>query len=249
MRAPLCECFWSYQGEGPWAGAPTLFVRTARCPLRCTYCDSVHSYEERPDFEVRDADGGVLDRLPNPAVAGELLARPWSAPRGPGPWLALTGGEPTLWPDFGRELLAEARARGFRTMLETAALAASPLVALLPHVDCLSMDWKAPSTLHGREDLAAVHRTCLGEARERGVGTVVKFVVTATASTAELDACLDAIDATGGEAVLVLQPVTPCLDEPAAPARDLLLGLARHALDRGADLRLLPQVHRHLGLA
>ena len=32
--------FYTIQGEGPWAGKPTIFVRFAGCNLRCFFCDT-----------------------------------------------------------------------------------------------------------------------------------------------------------------------------------------------------------------
>ena len=38
------EIFYSIQGESSFAGLRTVFVRTAGCHLRCTYCDTKYSY-------------------------------------------------------------------------------------------------------------------------------------------------------------------------------------------------------------
>jgi 7-carboxy-7-deazaguanine synthase len=34
------EIYHTLQGEGLWAGVPTVFIRTQGCSLRCSYCDT-----------------------------------------------------------------------------------------------------------------------------------------------------------------------------------------------------------------
>src|SRR4051812_41936598 len=38
------EIFYSIQGESLLAGKPSVFIRTATCNLRCTYCDTRHAF-------------------------------------------------------------------------------------------------------------------------------------------------------------------------------------------------------------
>ena len=249
----LVECFWSLQGEGPWVGVPTLFVRTAGCPLRCTYCDTVESYEARPDFEVRDLRGRTIVVLRNPVEAATLLQAEWAKPAGPGAWLSVTGGEPLLWPGFCRDLFVGARSRGFRTLLESAALDADALRQVLPHADHLSLDYKLPSTLGGdllsRSRHAASHLECLEVATGAGVETSLKIVLTPGVGREELREALEQLRPFRGGLCLVLQPVTPCLDEGRPLDTDALLEWTEMALGMDFGIRVLPQVHKSLGLA
>ena len=38
------EIFYSLQGEGALTGMPTVFIRIAGCPLRCTWCDTKYAW-------------------------------------------------------------------------------------------------------------------------------------------------------------------------------------------------------------
>ena len=70
------EIFHSLQGEGPFQGFPTVFVRFTGCDLRCTWCDTAYAFQ----------GGRTMSR-------DEILAAvsSYSCRR-----LCLTGGEPLL---------------------------------------------------------------------------------------------------------------------------------------------------------
>ncbi len=91
------EIYRSIQGESTFAGLPCVFVRLTACHLRCSYCDTAHSF-----------------------YRGETLALEDVAARALGfgdPLVEITGGEPLLQPevyplmkslaDAGRTVLLE----------------------------------------------------------------------------------------------------------------------------------------------
>lgn len=40
----MIEIYCSVQGESTWAGLPCVFIRLARCNLRCRWCDTTYSF-------------------------------------------------------------------------------------------------------------------------------------------------------------------------------------------------------------
>ena len=88
------EIFKSIQGEGPNFGKPAIFLRTAQCNLKCTWCDTKYTWDwknydfqkevkEMTIYEVKDA---ILDL--------EIKH------------LVITGGEPLLQQDDLADLLS-----------------------------------------------------------------------------------------------------------------------------------------------
>lgn len=88
------EIFFSLQGEGKNQGAPSVFVRTSRCNLYCSWCDTPYTWnwlgtsfehEAAPKFDVRTA---TLEL--DVGQVAEWVRR-WPCRR-----VVLTGGEPML---------------------------------------------------------------------------------------------------------------------------------------------------------
>ena len=72
------EIFYSIQGEGERAGAPSVFVRFSGCNLKCPWCDTDHERGEL--FDARELESRV-DALTGGRADVAVV---------------LTGGEPTL---------------------------------------------------------------------------------------------------------------------------------------------------------
>jgi 7-carboxy-7-deazaguanine synthase len=68
----ITETFASVQGEGVRAGLPTAFLRLARCPLRCVWCDSTYTFTGGERVSLDDAIARLADfgPLPNICITG-----------------------------------------------------------------------------------------------------------------------------------------------------------------------------------
>lgn len=88
------EIFFSLQGEGKNLGAPSVFVRTSRCNLYCTWCDTPYTWNWNGTDFTHDA-GAKFDMQAQTIELGvsevAAIVRGWPCRR-----LVLTGGEPML---------------------------------------------------------------------------------------------------------------------------------------------------------
>ena len=120
----IYSIFKSLQGEGLTIGAPTVFIRTSGCPLRCTYCDTPQAFDKGEQMTLDDIVKNVAKMKCH--------------------HVCLTGGEPLAQKDAPKliEMLLD---EGYHLVLETNG--AMPLDEL-PCVENLtiSMDIKCPSS-------------------------------------------------------------------------------------------------------
>ncbi len=239
-RAPLVEVFGSIQGEARFAGVPMAFVRVARCPIRCLYCDTPYSYEPTATCAVRGPRGHSRELNPVSGARAAALA----AEVGPGlRRLSVTGGEPLLYPGFVRAL---GEAYAGQLHLETAALHPAALRECLPAVAHLSADYKLPGTLE-RGDYRAQHLDCERLGVEAGISVDVKLVLTNAVADADVARALAELAPLRQGVLLVLQPVTPFGRVREGVAMDRVRDWAAAAGEAGFELRVLPQVHALLG--
>lgn len=116
------EIYISLQGESSHQGLLCTFVRLTGCHLRCSYCDSRHSFYEGSRRSVTE-------------VVDEVVAL--GAPR-----VEVTGGEPLLQPAV-YPLMEALLARGLTVMLETSGAID---VRLVPAAVQKIVDLKTPSS-------------------------------------------------------------------------------------------------------
>ncbi len=144
----IIEVFHSVQGEGPQTGVRTTFVRTARCNLRCSWCDTTYSF------------GPGRER----SIASILRTVARNRTRN----VCLTGGEPLLQRE-SLELVRRLDERGVTTVIETGGSLDVGPFATIPHA-ILSVDVKCPSSrMDGRNRWSNLDRLRPQD--------VIKFVV------------------------------------------------------------------------
>ncbi len=108
----VAEIFTSLQGEGPFAGQPSLFIRLAGClPPFCPWCDTPHALMK---------DGPGVRRMSVREMETEITRRPHEL-------VVITGGEPFLQWDSGLSQLDGMLSRcGRRVQYETSGRAGIP---------------------------------------------------------------------------------------------------------------------------
>jgi organic radical activating enzyme len=239
----LSEIFLSFQGEGLLAGRRQLFLRMSGCHLRCRYCDTPDSLERSATFRVYGHDGETFEGA-NPLSTADVLshALPLLELTGGAHGMAVTGGEPLLQADFLAELLADARWPRPR-MLETSGTQPDRLAVVLPVVDIVSMDIKLPSN-SGEPPFWEAHARFLATARGKAY---VKILVDAGTDLDEVERAAALIGREAPGAMVFLQPITGAEGQVDVGANTLhrFFGAAREHI---ADVRVLPQTHRMLGI-
>ncbi len=126
---PVAEIFHSLQGEGKLAGVPSVFVRLAGCPVRCSWCDTRRAWSDH-DMATMTA-GEIVEK------ADEYNCR----------HVVITGGEPLIHPRIGT--LADMLRRDHHTTIETAAInyrkLSCDLMSISPKFD--DAEWFKPAVV------------------------------------------------------------------------------------------------------
>ncbi len=242
MKARLAEIMESVQGEGLLVGSRQIFLRFSGCNLRCSYCDTESSIEAQPYCRISHTTGrgDLWQNVPNPLSVDQIvgLLSYYSSK-----WISLTGGEPLLWADFISELGSRLKPQGYNFMLETNGLLYEQLDTCLPGLDMISMDFKLPSATG--EDNWSKHSQFLVRAVNKPLYT--KIVVDTKVREVEVKEAVKILAAVNPYIPLILQPVTP-IGDIAPPDMEIILNLQKICLEDIQDVRIIPQLHKYIGL-
>ena len=88
------EIFKSIQGEGPNFGKPAIFLRTAQCNLKCTWCDTKYTWDWKNYDFSKEVKEMTIDEVKDAITDLEIKH------------LVITGGEPLLQQDDLTDLLS-----------------------------------------------------------------------------------------------------------------------------------------------
>ena len=226
MKAEISEIFESIQGEGMFVGVRQLFVRFLRCNLSCNYCDT-------PRSEVcEDYVSGV--RLNNP-VSSEYVSSLIKNAKVHS--VSFTGGEPLLYADFIASL---EKTKPF--YLESNMSLPSQAVKVRDVVDYVAGDFKVREALPSINYDELVEKTVKCFKILRYTQKRVTFCKMVLPEKFDAEEVIDNAESVKDYvACFVLQPVF------GSKNIDILLSLQKRLMDFG-DTRIVPQVHRYLGV-
>ena len=92
------EIFYSMQVEGKWMGLPNIFIRTAGCNLRCSFCDTKYAYDDGTEMSIK-------------SIVKHISKHPCTS-------VSITGGEPLLQDEI-EDLIDVLLKKDYNICLET----------------------------------------------------------------------------------------------------------------------------------
>jgi len=159
--------------------------------------------------------------------------------------ISLTGGEPLLQVDVLKILIPKLKERGSKIYLETNGTMPERLAEIIGQIDIIAMDLKLPS-MTGASDMLAEHKKFLEIAIAQDM--FVKIVFGRESKPVEIENASKAIASIDKDIPLVLQPVTPVRDIKHGPLPEQIVAFHSIAKRNLTSVRVIPQVHKMLGI-
>ena len=222
MALIINEIFYSIQGEGVFTGAPTIFIRTTGCNLRCNWCDTSYAFEDGVEMTIEDIIKEV-NRVRHRTGCRRTC---------------ITGGEPLLQ-DEAEELILKLLSYDYHVTLETNG--SFPIQPLLEHLEkhpewrgklLVSLDIKCPSS-------GELDKNYLDNIGMLAISDQLKFVVQ---DKRDMDFVFYILKEYPVSSPIIIQPVSG-----ADMGNEKLEALIENLLNRdlqGLDIRFMLQLHK-----
>jgi len=185
----LAELFHSIQGEGKLMGVPSVFVRASGCNLRCVWCDTPYASWNPEGADVPVAE--IVRRV------SEFKTK----------HVVLTGGEPTIMPDFS-ELCWALEKTGHHITVETAAtvFAAAPvnLASLSPKLSNSTPREREGGRFAAAREKQRLNVAVIQQWIDSAEDFQLKFVVSAPEDLEEIRSILSQLRGWSGDDVLLM---------------------------------------------
>ena len=115
-------------------------IFTQGCPLRCQYCHNPDTWKLKEGKKV--STEALMEKI--------IKIKPYIERSGGG--ITISGGEPTMQPDFILDLLKKAKAEGLHTAVDTSGFVdAAEFKKILPYLDLVLLDVKTMDDLKHRD--------------------------------------------------------------------------------------------------
>lgn len=197
----ISEVFYSIQGEGMLIGAPSVFVRTSGCNLRCVWCDTPYT-----SWSPEGADMTVEEIL--------KAVRSY-----PGKHVVVTGGEPMIAPGIVK-LTEGIRGLGQHVTIETAGTVFQPvacdLMSISPKLENSTPFEREGGKWVAQHERVRYHPDVLRQLMAE-YDYQLKFVVASPDDMAEIARMIDDLQADRGRVVLMPEGTTPDVLRERAP--------------------------------
>lgn len=228
------------------AGRRQIFVRLTDCNLDCAYCDTEHKKGAYCHQESRPGSNSYINVPQQFTMASmiKLISEWHSIMPAAHHSISLTGGEPLLSADIFAGWLPELR-KLLPLHLETNGSLPDELEKVVSNLDYISMDIKLPSVAACSQSLWDLHHRFLIIALASNVS--VKLVVAQETDATEIRQACDIISSVDNTVPLFIQPLTKP-DGVVGITAAHLLALQEVAASLLPDVRVIPQMHKQLGV-
>ncbi len=228
---PVAEVFFSYQGEGIYAGQPQIFVRFSGCNLRCNYCDTTKALTATADKDTKYFTAQALSEyILNIYEKNKKL---FFNKRGK-PVISFTGGEPLIYAEFLTELFRKYIKKIFSIYMETNGSLPEQIKKIYKYCDVVAMDIKFKSACG--TDLLKKHKEFLEICKDKAF---IKTVITEDTKKEEFIKAVELISKTSKKIKFVIQPSG--FDDVINKKVFEFYSIAVNKLE---DVRILPQLHK-----